>query len=302
MGDEFDHQLSVTESRAAQGRSPAFRQSPFVLFPRKLRDTMSASAMVRTLRSKILSRIAQAFRPASGTAAIAPAPAEDVARLVQLVLSEDDTPALALVEQWRASGAGVDATLLQLLAPAARQLGDMWEADTIDFGSVTVGVSRLQRLLHHCTALDCTRLDCTRPAPEAADASGAGAALLTTLPGEQHSFGLLMAAEYFRRGGWHLHLGPLATSEELRALVQNHWFDIVGFSVCSDRRLAQLASDIALVRRHSQNRQVGVILGGRLVGDHPGLAAAVGADMVSRDVTFAARHASALLETLKGGA
>jgi hypothetical protein len=60
--------------------------------------------------------------------------------------------------------------------------------------------------------------------------------LLTIIPGEQHSFGLSMVAEFFRRAGWNLCTGPFSSHQELASLVQNHWFDIVGFSVSSDRR------------------------------------------------------------------
>ena len=291
MGDEFDHQLSVTGRVRARGQSVAPGQSrddPFA--PWRLRDTMTASAMVRTLKSKILPRIASAFRSGLGSAAPRCEPsAEHVAHLVNLVLGTDDDAPASFVTELRAQGASDDAVLLQLLAPAARRLGSMWEADTIDFGSVTIGVSRLQRLLHHCAGhiLD------------HGSAGGPASALLATSPGDQHSFGLFIAAEYFRRAGWHLHIAPMATRADLSALVAEQWFDVVGFSVSSDRALDDLAGDIAALRQHSCNRQLGVMLGGQMVRERPGLAASVGADMVSLDVTIAARHATALLEVMK---
>jgi methylmalonyl-CoA mutase cobalamin-binding subunit len=108
-----------------------------------------------------------------------------------------------------------------------------------------------------------------------------------------------MAAEFFRRAGWNLCVGPFQTHEEFVALLQQRWFDIVGFSVSTDRRLKELASDIQIVRRQSRNRHVGIILGGPLVCEQPDLAASVGADMVSVDVTIAPRHAQALVEVMK---
>lgn len=244
--------------------------------------------MVRAIKDKILPRIALAFKSGRGAATGGIPTAEDTARLVNLLLREDDEGAFAFVDHMRAQGASVDALLLELLAPAARRLGTMWEADSIDFGGVTIAISRLQRLLHHCAA------------DPSVVTSGTASVLLITLPGEQHCFGLFIAAEYFRRAGWQLRIAPMATRDELLALVEGQWFDIVGFSVSSDRGIEQLMSEIAAVRRHSHNTRVGVILGGPMVREHPGLAASVGADMVSLDVTIAARHATALLEVMKG--
>jgi MerR family transcriptional regulator, light-induced transcriptional regulator len=82
--------------------------------------------------------------------------------------------------------------------------------------------------------------------------------------------------------------------------VHNHWFDIVGFSVSSDRRLDELKRDIHDIRRDSRNRQVGIVLGGPLVIAQPDLVASMGADMMSADATTAPQEAHGLIEQLKG--
>jgi methanogenic corrinoid protein MtbC1 len=124
--------------------------------------------------------------------------------------------------------------------------------------------------------------------------------LLTIIPGEQHSFGLSMVAEFFRRAGWNLCTGPFSSHQELTSLVQNHWFDIVGFSVSSDRRLDELEKDIRDIRRDSRNRHVGIIIGGPMVIAHPDLVASMGADMMSSDATTAPQQAHGLIEQMKG--
>ena len=123
--------------------------------------------------------------------------------------------------------------------------------------------------------------------------------LLTIIPGEQHSFGLSMVAEFFRRAGWNLCTGPFASHQELTSLVHNHWFDIVGFSVSSDRRLDELKKDIHDIRRDSRNRNVGIILGGPMVIAQPDLVASMGADMMSADATTAPQQARGLIEQMK---
>uniref|UniRef100_UPI0025EE1A91 cobalamin B12-binding domain-containing protein n=1 Tax=Tardiphaga sp. TaxID=1926292 RepID=UPI0025EE1A91 len=182
-----------------------------------------------------------------------------------------------------------DSILLELLAPAARHLGTLWDTDATDFVTVTLGVSRLQRIMRRLS--------------EAFFQQGHGAnrgesALLTIIPGEQHSFGLSMVAEFFRRAGWNLCTGPFTSHQELTSLVQHHWFDVVGFSVSSDRRLEELKKDIGAIRRDSRNRRVGIILGGPMLIAQPGLVASMGADMMSIDATTAPEQARGLIDRL----
>jgi methanogenic corrinoid protein MtbC1 len=246
--------------------------------------------MVHAIRSQIIPRIALAFRSSPAATVGRPEPtAGDVALFVDMVLSGDDQAAEIHVERLLENGTEVFAIFLGLFAPTARRLGEMWEKDTTDFTTVTLAVSRLQRIMR--------RLVETSPMP-AVHVAGASA-MLTTVPDDQHCFGLFMAAEFFRRAGWNLCLGPFETHGEFVALLRERWFDVVGFSVGSDRRLGDLASDIQIVRRQSRNRNVGIMLGGPLVCERPELAASVGADMVSVDVTTAPRHAHALVEVMK---
>jgi methanogenic corrinoid protein MtbC1 len=81
--------------------------------------------------------------------------------------------------------------------------------------------------------------------------------------------------------------------------VHNHWFDIVGFSVSSDRRLDELKKDIHDIRRCSRNRYVGIIIGGPMVVAQPDLVASMGADMMSADATTAPQQAHGLIEQMK---
>ena len=82
--------------------------------------------------------------------------------------------------------------------------------------------------------------------------------------------------------------------------MHNHWFDVVGFSVSSDRRLEELKQDIHDIRRDSRNRHVGIMLGGPMVTAHPDLVASMGADMMSPDAVAAPQQARGLIEQMKG--
>jgi methanogenic corrinoid protein MtbC1 len=108
-----------------------------------------------------------------------------------------------------------------------------------------------------------------------------------------------MVAEFFRRAGWNLCTGPFSSHQELTSLVHNHWFDVVGFSVSSDRRLEELRQDIHDIRRDSRNKNVGIMLGGPMMARNPGLVASMGADMMSLDATTAPQQARNLIEHKK---
>jgi methanogenic corrinoid protein MtbC1 len=216
-------------------------------------------------------------------------PLNDVEHFTALTLGTDEDAVFAYVEALVAQGVTVESIFLELLAPAARQLGTLWESDATDFATVTLAVGRLQRILWRLGE---------RFANE--DSRGGGeSVLLTIIPGEQHSFGLSMVAEFFRRAGWNLCTGPFSSHQELISLAHNHWFDVVGFSISSDRRLDELKKDIRDIRRDSRNRSVGILLGGPLVVAEPGLVASVGADMMSADATSAPQQARELIEKMK---
>ena len=215
-----------------------------------------------------------------------------IEKFSDLAVGLDDDAAFAHVEKLLASGASVDSILLELLAPTARHLGTLWESDVTDFVTVTLGVSRLQRIMRRLG--DSFFHEAHMP-------EGGESVLLTIIPGEQHSFGLSMVAEFFRRAGWNLCTGPFASHQELTSLIQNHWFDVIGFSVSSDRRLDELKQDICAIRRDSRNRHVGIMLGGPMMTAQPDLVALMGADMMSTDAATAPQQAHGLILRMNQG-
>jgi methanogenic corrinoid protein MtbC1 len=235
--------------------------------------------LVRTIEGEIVPRLVLARRAAHlPNVAKAPelaAPDEiDVKELVRLLLAHDVAVASAYVDAVRHRGASLEVVCLQLLAPAARELGLLWEEDECDFMQVTVGLCRLHQLLREL-------------APEFhADESESKVAkriLLAPLPGEQHIFGIALVAQFLRRAGWDVwHEFPDADTDILEVLRQN-WFTVVGLSVGNDSRLDQVAAIIESIRRTSRNRAVGILVGGPLLVAKPEIASQVGADATAAD-------------------
>lgn len=257
----------------------------------RLRPRLQSVEVVKTILPRIVLalRKAPASKPAESSEPSEPSAVE---RFAALALGNDDDAPFACVEEMLARNISVESIFLDLLAPAARHLGSLWESDAADFANVTLAMTRLQRIMRRLGEHFCEQT-----------VQGNGeTALLTIIPGEQHSFGLSMVAEFFRRAGWNLCTGPFSSHQELTSLVHNHWFDVVGFSVSSDRRLDELKRDIHDIRRDSRNRYVGIILGGPMVIAQPALVASMGADMMSSDATTAPQQALGLIRQLKGRA
>jgi MerR family transcriptional regulator, light-induced transcriptional regulator len=250
--------------------------------------------LVRAIEQEIIPRLVLARR---GAARTAPASAPDgtvpgtaeVLKFAGLVLTADAAAAHAYVTALRERGMPVETLYLDLLAPAARHLGDLWCADACDFTTVTVGLGRLQQVLHELSPAFGGELEHREHGRRA---------LLVPVPGEQHTFGLLMVVEFFRRAGWDVWSGPRGSSYDLVRLVRSEWFAVVGLSVGSETRIDALSTGIRAIRRASVNRDIGILVGGPIFIAHPELVARVGADATAIDGGQAALQAENLLSLL----
>lgn len=204
------------------------------------------------------------------------------------LLSPDGREARRYVDSARARGTALEHIYLKLMAPAARHMGWMWEEDLCNFGEVTVGLARLQSMLLEFGA--------AFHASSAPDRTGRRA-LLVSAPGEQHTFGLFMLTEFFRRDGWEVWGDPVASIEALSSMVQDVWFDVVGISAGSTRQLDDLREAVMTVRSRSRNRAVIVLVGGPLLLAHPEYLEITGADGTGRDGGEALAVANRLVRT-----
>jgi methanogenic corrinoid protein MtbC1 len=215
--------------------------------------------------------------------------AADIESLTQHVMQGDLAGATAQVSGLRARAMPLERIYLEVLAPVARHLGDLWMSDRCDFTAVTVGLCCLQQLvLENSHAFG--------PRPGRRDSERR--ILLAPTPGEQHSFGLLMVGEFFRRQGWDVCSGTGASTRELVATTRKQWFSMVGFSMASDGRIDALAALIRDIRRNSRNPNIGVLVGGQAFAEQPELTALVGADATATDGQQAVLKAETLLALL----
>jgi methanogenic corrinoid protein MtbC1 len=210
---------------------------------------------------------------------------EDLAAFLADVLGPDDAAATAFVRTLLDRGVTVETIYLDLLSPAARELGLRWEDDECSFVDVTVAMGRLQRVLRELS------LDFQMAGPAS---PSTGRVLLTCLPGEQHTLGLIMVAEFLIRDGFRVHVGAPWSESDLLSLVRSEWFDVIGFSAGCESRLSLMKREIQRIRSHSRNPHVQVLVGGQVFSLDPELVTRVGADGWARD----ARESSSVVRDL----
>jgi methanogenic corrinoid protein MtbC1 len=276
----------VTEARIAASRSwDRARRAAF-----RTRETASPDALARVIEVDIIPRLLLAHRDQTGPVAIVAQPAASIPpgyadQFAAATLTEEVAPLLARAEALMASGVTVETIYLELLAPAARRLGAWWDEDACDFVDVTMGLWRIQEIVHALSAL----------IPGIAPMEGASRrALFAPAPGEQHGLGAIIVEEFFRRAGWQTWSAPALDEDELVALASGRAFEIIGLTVSVEQHLATLPRTIAAVRRASRNPDVRILVGGRVFVDRPELATEIGADGTAAD----GRLAVALAETL----
>lgn len=249
---------------------------------------ISPIALARLIEGEIIPRLLMAHQSAARADAAIPVAgsiaASEVVGFAHLVLAEDLPVLLQNAEGFVAKGVDLDALYFDLFSPAAKLLGSMWEEDLCSFTDVTVGLCRLQQLVYAFS-------DRIHP-----DDSGNGrTALFALTPGDQHSFGLVLVVEFFRRAGWRTVCAPDASARDLIELVRSETFDLIGFSMSDEKWLKPLPGVIASLRSASRNPLVRVIVGGRVFTDRPERVAEVGADETAEDARQAVKSADRLV-------
>lgn len=197
---------------------------------------------------------------------------QDVLALTRASLQDMHSTSLCLSD-WLRRGWSIEDIYLHGIVTAARLQGLWWLRDQLDFSALTVGCSRLHRMLYELSPVFLADAQPTQDAT----------VLLLPEPDSQHTMGLFMLSEFFRRAGWHsLLLQPHDLSDTLR-IVSSHWVDVMAISVSSDRHLDHLGQLIAQVRQHSPNPNMQIIAGGPMATEMPDALMDLGIDWLGSD-------------------
>lgn len=295
--DEWD--AEATSRQPVHGQTELNGQTELAIGTAANADSITARErlawLVSTIEGEIIPRLMLAHHAPRPEVDDKPEPVDgsllEVEAFAWLAMGSDAAAPAAHVEALREAGASLESIYLGLLAPTARYLGELWEADLCDFTAVTAALWRLQHLMYDLSP----------------DFQGDGEnrtrkhhALLAPVPGSQHTFGLLMVAEFFRRGGWDVWTQPTTTLFELVEAVHSEWFDLIGFSAATEAQIEGLTSVILTLRKASCNPNLVVLVGGAAFVAHPEYVALVGADATALDAGQAIKHAERLVAASQG--
>lgn len=265
-------------------------QDPLVDLSRDMLSRLS-----QTIEGDIIPRLMLAFNSPQAAAAenllSDPPFVADVDEFVQLLLHHDADVAASYVSTLRSEGTPLATLYLDLLAPAARRLGTMWEEDECSFTDVTIGVCRMhQVLLGFSRCFDATRSgdDSTRTA------------LILPAPGEQHTFGLFMVMEFLRKAGWNCCTGTATTRRDFLRAARREPFDVIGISISSDQFIDEAAGVVAELRRNPRHADTVFMAGGRAVIEYPDVASRIGCDAMATDGEEAVRMMNRLVREATG--
>ena len=119
---------------------------------------------------------------------------------------------------------------------------------------VTTGIFRLEELVYRLSADFVSG---------AVPLKGAGAlsGLLVRPAGSQHTLGLLLLSQFFKRHGWHVFSANQFTEDDMVVAVQTEWVDLLGISLSEDKQISQAKQWIARLRQQAGNPDLQVMVG-----------------------------------------
>lgn len=274
--------------KASKGRAKAPVHSAGALT-----EASGDTRLLDLVEAEIIPRLMHAYptlrKDAQGTTTIRPAQAEVFARAL---LDRSPDAARALLAAHLEHGVPLEQVYLDLFTASARLLGQWWESDHCNFSQVTLCLSRMHAMLHELSPSFHAGASSAR-----LDRSGERRILMTTLPGQQHTMGLSILSEFFRREGWVVLSIPAPEPGLTQATLSTHWFDVLALSASLDAEIEDLAKTIQAARKTSQNPRMAIMVGGPLFVRRPELSLPLGADGVSIDAREALSLAQRLLQT-----
>jgi methanogenic corrinoid protein MtbC1 len=249
-------------------------------------------SLSEVIETQIIPRLVQAHRvaqaevdPTTQGPGISP---KQLATFVALSKSSKASETTQFIDELLHQGITTDRIFLELIAPAARQLGLMWEQDLCDFTEVTCGLVRMHEITH-------------RLGFEYQNGPQLGGdvqrIMLASAPGSQHFLGMTIVSDFFRKAGWDVVIEISLSEKELVHAVSNEWFDVIGISCATEAQLKTLPDLIRALKAASGNPEPGVLLGGPIFTVQSHDARSLGADGICVDV----KEAVALAASFRAG-
>jgi hypothetical protein len=232
------------------------------------------------LKTVILSSVLPALLREGDVAALAadlPKVAARAKDLAELLVAADDAAAVELMHELYGTDASVRQLYANLVEPAARSLGDLWNDDICSEFDLTLGLCRLQSAVRLLTSDSASAVPISPDQP---------AVLVVPEPGELHRLGAALDTSVLDNAGWAPHTEYPENDKALQDLLSSAWFDVLDLSLSvalrQEQWLPRLKQTIAEARRASQNPALVVVVAGRAFRELRDAGANVGADLASK--------------------
>jgi methanogenic corrinoid protein MtbC1 len=185
---------------------------------------------------------------------------EEISKLTNLLLDTEEGSFELAITVLKTHGASINYIVLDLIPEIARQLGKQWEDDSLSFADVSIGVNKLERVIH--------KLDYLFQANQL-ERQQNKAIFITGFPGSQHSLGSLIFANFLIFSGWQVHRPSQTNIDSIVYGVSSKEVQAIAISVSTNEQLEELPSLIDLLRQKSKNPKIIVIIGGPLYNKAP---------------------------------
>ena len=197
------------------------------------------------------------------------------ATYVAALLRADAVGARSTIDDAIGSGMSVDTAYLDVIAPAMREIGELWERAEITIADEHLATAITRRVLATLAGrLPRAQLGAGEPPP--------GIVVCGCGPEDNHALGAQMLADFFQAAGWTvLDLGPVTPAESFAAVAAIHGADVVAVSTSLPEHL----DGARAVRRALDGMPNPPLLavGGHVYSDHPERVLAIGADLYAPD-------------------
>ncbi|MEM7306295.1 MAG: cobalamin-dependent protein [Planctomycetota bacterium] len=204
--------------------------------------------------------------------------------LIAALIEARHNDAIDLVMDRVDAGSGVSEVELDLIVPAQREVGRMWQRGELDISQEHLS----SRIVEEILILLHARIP-TAP-------TGEHTVVVAPVRGNQHDIATRIVSHHFELAGWRaLRVGVNIPVEELIRAVRDHRADVVGLSVTTGAHLRATAQSIRALRSVPEVADVPVLVGGPPFDALPELWKKVGADGYAGRIADGPKRAAELV-------
>jgi len=258
-------------------------------------DPLQIELLLKTVESELIPRLfvnhmmdIPATSPLVENSSTEPTPGpwsgdDNIEQFARLCIGNDPEVLDQHVTDLLAKGVTLESIFLYLLSPVAKFLGEQWESDDLSFIDVQLGLCRLHQLICECENIGYRSENPTLPCESI---------MLSCSPSENHTFGVTMVADFFRRYGWQVSNLCGLDKDFLIARLSSTHYSAVGFSLHNDDNYDELVDLLRILKTKSANKRLLTMVGGDYFIRNPNKVQSIGADIFATDGKQAVLRAS----------